>query len=131
MISVFAIMISVMIIYTFLYPDKKYSLEDTLVSKSPGLEILVYLKSFLDREMGIYYQKYVHHSKDRSNTKLVFFSAPLAFFTASIRLCLFFGCLFFEPGSLKNTSSPSSVTTICFFSTPFFFDPSGALLGAA
>ena len=38
---------------------------------------------------------------------------------------------FFAPGSLKKTSSPSSVTTTCFLSIDFFLDPSGAPLGAA
>ena len=46
------------------------------VSKSPGLEILVYLKSFLDREIGIYFQKYFHYAKDRPNISLVFFFCP-------------------------------------------------------
>ena len=59
------------------------------------------------------------------------FFCPLTFFTASKRLCLFVGCFFFAPGSLWKTSSPSSVTTICFLSVDFFLDPWGAPLGAA
>ena len=59
------------------------------------------------------------------------FSCPLTFFTASKRLCLFVGCFFFAPGSLWKTSSPSSVTTICFLSVDFFLDPWGTPLGAA
>ena len=54
------------------------------------------------------------------------------FFTASIRLCLSYGCLFFLCAwQLKEDIFSLISNDSCFLSIDFFLDPSGAPLGAA
>ena len=47
-----------------------------------------------------------------------FLSAPLPFFTKSIKLCLIFCNRFLGPGSLQKSSSLSSMMTSCFVTFP-------------